>query len=88
MYASRFKRFTASGAIETGNQKICGILVNCINADSTVNIYDGAGVTADTKFFGVRFQLNTHEYYPLEIQLRNGGYVEIDGNVEVFIYFK
>lgn len=73
-------------ALETGKQKICGVLINCLGADATVNLYDASGVVIDQRFFGVHQQPGISKFYPLYFLIRNGGYVEISGTAEVFVY--
>lgn len=86
--AQRVKRFTASGAIESGKQEICGVQVKGLGTDVSVDIYDADGVVEAQKVWGTHLQPGVSDFYPLEYTLHDGGYVDIDTNAEVFVYLE
>lgn len=87
--AQEVRRYTASGALFGEGEKvvIAGILINCLSGDATVNIYDNIGVSQDYHRFGAHRQPGTSDFYPVCFAMDNGGYIQIVGTAEVFIYF-
>lgn len=82
------KRFVASGALNAAGEKaeVCGIAIRFLSGDATVAVYDGNGAEVTKRKFAMNGQPGTGNYYPAHFLLRDGGYVEIVGTAEAFVY--
>jgi len=88
--AKAFARFVASGAIAAADTKknLKGIKINALSGDSTVSLYDAQGTTVAQRFYSSHQQPGVAlPFEPLCYLIRDGGYVEITGSAEVFLYF-